>query len=93
MGSPQFYISVYESPLILEQIWRFVPDFHFDFEMENLGLAAGRPEICKEAAEAGLLLWLVAKRLKVKDGMFDNKIYYENWRDRILEVIFYDDIS
>ena len=32
-----------------------------------------RQEICKEAAEAGLLLWLVSKRLKVKVPFDANK--------------------
>jgi len=34
-----------------------------------------RQEICKEAAEAGLLLWLVSKRLKVKVPFDANKLY------------------
>lgn len=34
-----------------------------------------RPEISKEAAEAGLLLWIIAKRLKVKVAFDGNKLY------------------
>jgi beta-catenin-like protein 1 len=34
-----------------------------------------RPEFCKEAAEAGLLLWLISKRLKVKVPFDGNKLY------------------
>lgn len=34
-----------------------------------------RPEICQEAAEAGLLLWLLTKRLKVKVTFDANKLY------------------
>ena len=38
-----------------------------------------RPEICKEAAEAGLLLWLVTKRLKVKVAFDANKYVNINY--------------
>ena len=34
-----------------------------------------RPEVCQEAAEAGLLSWLVTKRLKVKIPFDANKLY------------------
>ena len=34
-----------------------------------------RPEVCQEAAEAGLLSWLVSKRLKVKVTFDANKLY------------------
>jgi len=34
-----------------------------------------RPEVCQEAAEAGLLSWLTSKRLKVKVTFDANKLY------------------
>lgn len=34
-----------------------------------------RPELCKEAADAGLLLWIIGKRLKVKLAFDGNKLY------------------
>ena len=34
-----------------------------------------RPEVCKEAAEAGLMTWLISKRLKVRMAFDDNKLY------------------
>lgn len=34
-----------------------------------------RPEVCKEAAEAGLMTWLISKRLKVRMTFDDNKLY------------------
>ena len=34
-----------------------------------------RPEICREAAESGLMTWLISKRLKARMAFDDNKLY------------------
>ena len=46
-----------------------------------------RPEVCKDAAEAGLLNWLIAKKLKVKVPFDANKLY----ASEILSILLQDE--